>query len=148
MCSACICMHGGACLATTIVIPTHKKYARRPRAMRARRRTCTIAMLLQPPLSPTHTKLQMQHNHANKDVACFNTNHPPPCMTQLLTQRPLHVTHVPLPNLPTNLSKSNEFVLMILGFVAPRPPPLNDPKSLRSQHSDHWRSPLTQTLID
>ena len=25
---------------------------------------------------------------------------------------------------------------------------LNDPKSLRSQHSDHWRSPLRETPVD
>ena len=44
-----------------------------PRANWARRRTCT--MLLQRPLPPTHTKLQMRHNHwhANKNVACLLT---------------------------------------------------------------------------
>ena len=72
MCNACMV---GVCLATTIVIPNHK-YARHrncPRAMWEHRRTCTL--LLQRPLSPTHTKLQMQHNHANKIVACLPTIH-------------------------------------------------------------------------
>ena len=43
------------------------------------------------------------------------------------------------------LIKNGPKALMILLAVAPRPLPtlINDPKSLRFQHLDHWTSPLT-----